>query len=90
MIHSLGYQLIYFDNSTFKDLNQMKAMPSEEQEMILQHCLMVLRCILQEFQVSFQFMKQQRMFGQGASLASPSILQMLGTETSLLQPWARQ
>lgn len=35
----------------------MKAMPSEEWEMILQHCLMVLRFIFQEIQVSFQFRK---------------------------------
>lgn len=67
MIHSLGYQLIYFDNATFKDLSQMKPMPSEEQEMILQHCLMVLRFICQEFQVSFQLMKATEDVWSGCS-----------------------
>lgn len=39
---------------------------------------------------SFILVQERRTFGQGAALASPSILQMLGTETSLLQPWTRQ
>lgn len=67
VIHSLGYQLIYFDNATFKGLSQIKAMPSEEGEMILQHCLMVSRFIFQEFQMPFQFRKTREDIWAGCS-----------------------
>lgn len=69
MIHSLGYQLIYFDNATFKGLSQIKAMPSEEGEMILQHCLMVLKFIFQEFQMPFQFRKATEDIWAGCSFS---------------------
>lgn len=56
-----------FDNATFKGLSQMKAMPSEEREIILQCCLMVLRFMFQEFQVSFQFRKTTEDIWSGCS-----------------------
>lgn len=45
----------------------MKAMPSEERVIILQCCLMVLRFMFQEFQVSFQFRKTTEDIWSGCS-----------------------
>lgn len=67
MIHSLRYQVIYFDHATFQGLSLMKATPSEEWEMLLQHCLMVLGFIFQGFQVSFQFRKTTEDIWSGCS-----------------------
>lgn len=88
MIHSLGYRTLTMPLS--KALVKWKPCLLKNERLFYSAVWWFWGSCFRNFKFHFSSGKQQRTFGQGAALASPSILQMLGTETRLLQPWTRQ